>query len=188
MNALLEAPAHEAETVERARMMPGSPGKHAESPGIKAAQAASVEATFRRLTPDMMTSNDALKKVCFQWLRIDVAARSCFIKFLAGLHDFERADAPLMSNRVCQSTDSQRAVKQHGRKLSLRRLSACIGLSLGALVLTVACSFLFNGAILNRYVKGKAERAFAEAHQGRVADRRTGLRGGANCLVAQSSH
>jgi hypothetical protein len=81
----------------------------------------------------------------------------------------------------------QRDVK-HGRKPSLRRLSACIGLSLGALVLTVAVLiFLFSGAILNRYVKGKAERAFAEAHPGcalRIGELDYAV--GANCLVAQS--
>ena len=82
---------------------------------------------------------------------------------------------------------NQRAVK-HGRKLSLRRLSAYVGLSLGALVLAVAVLiFLFSGAILNRYVKGKAERAFAEAHPGyalRIGELDYAV--GANCLVAQS--
>ena len=81
----------------------------------------------------------------------------------------------------------QRGVK-HGRKLSLRRLSACIGLSLGALVLAVAVLILvFGGAILNRYGKGKAERAFAEAHPGyalRIGELDYAV--GANRLVAQS--
>jgi len=50
---------------------------------------------------------------------------------------------------------------------SLRRVSAWIGLSLGALVLAVAVfSFGFRGAILNRYGKEKVERAFAEAYPG----------------------
>jgi hypothetical protein len=82
---------------------------------------------------------------------------------------------------------NQRAVK-HGRKLSLRRLSAYVGASLGALILAVAVLILvFGGAILNRYGKGKAERAFAEAHPGAVL--RIGeldYAVGANCLVAQS--
>jgi len=94
-----------------------------------------------------------------------------------------------MSNRgLPKHPIHKRAVKQHGRKLSLRRLSACVGASLGALVLTVAVIiFLFSGAILNRYVKGKAERAFAEAHPGyalRIGKLDYAV--GANRLVAQS--
>ena len=82
---------------------------------------------------------------------------------------------------------NQRDVK-HGRKLSLRRLSAYVGLCLGAVVLAVAVFiFLFSGAILNRYGKGKAERAFAEAHPGyalRIGELDNAV--GANRLVAQS--
>jgi len=82
---------------------------------------------------------------------------------------------------------NQRDVK-HGRKLSLRRLSAYVGLCLGAVVLAVAVFiFLFSGAILNRYGKGKAERAFAEAHPGyalRIGELDYAV--GANRLVAQS--
>jgi hypothetical protein len=94
-----------------------------------------------------------------------------------------------MSNRgLPKHPIHKRAVKQHGRKLSLRRLSACVGASLGALVLAVAVViFLFSGAILNRYVKGKAERAFAEAHPGyalRIGELDYAV--GANRLVAQS--
>ena len=63
-----------------------------------------------------------------------------------------------------------------------------MGASLGALVLAVAVLILvFGGAILNRYGKGKAERAFAEAHPGYVL--RIGKLDyavGANRLVAQS--
>jgi hypothetical protein len=93
-----------------------------------------------------------------------------------------------MSNRgLPKDRVHQRAVK-HGRKLSLRRLSAYVGASLGALVLAVAVLILvFGGAILNRYGKGKAERAFAEAHPGyalRIGDLDYAV--GANCLVAQS--
>jgi hypothetical protein len=93
-----------------------------------------------------------------------------------------------MSNRgLPKDRVHQRAVK-HGRKLSLRRLSAYVGASLGAVVLAVAVLILvFGGAILNRYGKEKAERAFAEAHPGSVL--RIGeldYAVGANCLVAQS--
>jgi hypothetical protein len=77
---------------------------------------------------------------------------------------------------------------KHGRKLSLRRLLAYIGLSLGAIVLAVAVViFLFGGAILDSYGKRKAERAFAEAHPGyalRIGELDYAV--GANCLVAQS--
>src|SRR5664279_1488530 len=82
---------------------------------------------------------------------------------------------------------NQRDVK-HGRKLSVRRLLAYIGLSLGAIVLAVAVLiFLFSGAILNRYVKGKAERAFAEVHPGyALRFGKLDYAAGANRLVAQS--
>jgi hypothetical protein len=77
---------------------------------------------------------------------------------------------------------------KNSKKLSLRRLSACVGASLGALVLAVAVLILvFGGAILNSYGKRKAERAFAEAHPGSVL--RIGALDyavGANRLVAQS--
>lgn len=83
--------------------------------------------------------------------------------------------------------DDQRAVKP-SRKLSLRRLSAYVGLSLGAIVFAVAVLiFVFGGAILDSYGKKKAERAFAEAHPGSVL--RIGELGysvGTNRLVAQS--
>lgn len=74
------------------------------------------------------------------------------------------------------------------KKLSLRRLSAYVGLSVGALVLAVAVLILFFGhAILNRYGKEKAERAFAEAHPGyalRIGELDYAVF--ANRLVAQS--
>jgi hypothetical protein len=77
---------------------------------------------------------------------------------------------------------------KNSKKLSLRRLSACVGASLGALVLAVAVLILvFGDAILNSYGKRKAERAFAEAHPGSVL--RIGeldYAVGANRLVAQS--
>src|ERR1039458_6123789 len=93
-----------------------------------------------------------------------------------------------MSNRgLPKDRVHQRAVK-HGRKLSLRRLSVYVGLCLGAVVLAVAVLILvFGGAILNRYGKEKAERAFAEAHPGyalRIGDLDYAVV--ANCLVAQS--
>ncbi|MCU0785302.1 MAG: hypothetical protein MUF81_14865 [Verrucomicrobia bacterium] len=93
-----------------------------------------------------------------------------------------------MSNRgLPKHRVHKRAVKP-GRKLSLRRLSAYVGLCLGAVVLAVVVLILgFGGAILNRYGKAKAERAFAQAHPG------CALRIGelvytvsTNCLVAQS--
>ena len=79
------------------------------------------------------------------------------------------------------------AVKD-SRKLSLRRLLARVGLCLAAAVLAIALFIqMFGGALLNGYVKGKAERAFAEAYPG------CALRLGeldysvvANRLVAQS--
>ena len=81
----------------------------------------------------------------------------------------------------------ERAVKP-GRKLSLRRLSACLGVSVGAFILAVAVLLLvFGDAILNRFGKAKAERAFAEAHPGSVL--RIGeldYTAGANRLVAHS--
>jgi len=77
---------------------------------------------------------------------------------------------------------------KHSRRLSLRRLSACVGVSLGVLLIAVAAVILvFGGAILNGYGKRKVERAFAEVHPGSVL--RIGTleySSGANRLVAQS--
>ena len=77
---------------------------------------------------------------------------------------------------------------KHSRKLSLRRLSAYVGLCLGALVLGIAVLiFVFRGTLLNGYGKGKVERAFAGAHPGSVL--RIGeldYAVGANRLAAQS--
>ena len=86
----------------------------------------------------------------------------------------------------------KRAVKRSRRlslrKLSLRRLSAFVGAAIGALLLAVAVLILvFGGALLSRYGKGKAERAFAEAHPGytlRIGQLDYSL--AANRLVAQS--
>lgn len=83
--------------------------------------------------------------------------------------------------------DHKRALK-NTKRLSLRRLSAIVGVSIGAPVLAGALIVLvFGGAILNRYVKGKAERAFADAHPGSAL--RIGKLGYSiftNRLVAQS--
>jgi hypothetical protein len=83
--------------------------------------------------------------------------------------------------------DHKRSLK-NTKRLSLRRLSAVVGVSIGAPVLVGALIFLvFGGAILNRYVKGKAERAFAAAYTGSAL--RIGKLGYSiftNRLVAQS--
>jgi hypothetical protein len=93
-----------------------------------------------------------------------------------------------MSNRRSPKDVVHKRTVKHGRRLLLRRLSAYVGLCLGAIILAVAVLiFLFGGAILNRYVKGKAERAFAEAHPGyalRIGELDYAV--GANCLAAQS--
>jgi hypothetical protein len=93
-----------------------------------------------------------------------------------------------MSNRRSRKDIVHKRAVKHSRKLSLRRLSAYVGASLGALVLAVAVLILvFGGAILNRYGKEKAERAFAEAHPGyalRIGELDYAV--GANRLVAQS--
>ena len=74
------------------------------------------------------------------------------------------------------------------RKLSLRKLSVYVGVSLGALVLAIAILiFMFGSALLNGYGKGKIERAFAKAHPGcalRIGELDYSV--GADCLVAQS--
>ncbi len=79
------------------------------------------------------------------------------------------------------------AVKK-SRKPSLRKLSAYVGLSVGALVLAGAVLILFFGdAILNHYGREKSERAFAEAHPGyalRIGE--LAYMVAANRLVAQS--
>jgi hypothetical protein len=76
----------------------------------------------------------------------------------------------------------------HSRKLSLRRLSARVGLCLGAVVLAAAVSILiFGGMILNGYGKAKMERAFAKACPGctlRIGKLDYSV--GADRLVAQS--
>ncbi len=70
----------------------------------------------------------------------------------------------------------------------MRRLSAYVAASLGALVLAVVVlGLVFGGAILNRYGKERAERAFAKAHPGcvlRIGKLDYAL--GANRLVAPS--
>ena len=93
-----------------------------------------------------------------------------------------------MINRDLPKKMADKLGMQRGRKLSLRTVSAWVGLSLGAVVLAIAVLyFVFGGAFLNGYGKEKVERAFAKAHPGHV------LRIGeltyelvANRLVAQS--
>src|SRR5512138_1672581 len=83
--------------------------------------------------------------------------------------------------------DCQRSSRNNGGR-SLRRPSAYIGVYLGAIVLAVAVFISrFEGAILDRYGKRTAERAFADAHPGCVL-RIGGLKYsvGVNRLVAQS--
>jgi hypothetical protein len=81
----------------------------------------------------------------------------------------------------------KRTVKP-GRKLSLRRLAAYVGLGLGAVVLAlVVLTLVFGGALLNGYGKRKVEQAFAEAHPGcalRIGELDYSV--GANRLFAQS--
>jgi len=93
-----------------------------------------------------------------------------------------------MSNRgLLMDNVHKRAVKRL-RKLSLRRLSAYVGASLGVLAVAVAVLILvFGGAILNRFAKGSAERAFAEVHPGyalRIGELDYSLAAGR--LIAQS--
>lgn len=76
---------------------------------------------------------------------------------------------------------------KNSRSLSLPRLSAYVGVCLGAVVVAVAVLVLmFGGAILNGFGKRKMERAFAGAHPGYAL--RIGhldYAAGANRLVAQ---
>ena len=93
-----------------------------------------------------------------------------------------------MSNRgLLKDRVHKRSVKR-GRKLTLWRMSAYVGASLGALVLAVVVLVVaFGGAILNRYGKAEAERAFAETHPGSVLwIGELNYAMGANRLVAQS--
>ena len=93
-----------------------------------------------------------------------------------------------MSNRALIEDSVHPGAVKHSRRLSPRRLAANLGASIAALLLTVALLLLvFGGAILNRYGKAKAERAFAEAHPGCVL--RIGeldYAPGANRLIAQA--
>ncbi len=77
---------------------------------------------------------------------------------------------------------------KNSRKLSLRRVSAYVGLCLGAVVLGVAVFILmFGGMILNGYGKGKVERAFAKAHPGCALQiGKLDYSVGADLLVAQA--
>ena len=74
------------------------------------------------------------------------------------------------------------------RRRSRRRLALWVGATFGSVVLVVAVLvFVFGGAILSRYGKAKAERAFTEAYPGsalRIGEVDYAM--GANRLVAQS--
>ena len=93
-----------------------------------------------------------------------------------------------MSNRGLLKDSVHKRAARHSRKLSVQRLSAYVGASLGALVLAVVVLVvLFGGAILNRYGKAKVERMFADTHPGsalRIGELNYAM--GANRLVAQS--
>ena len=93
-----------------------------------------------------------------------------------------------MSNRGSLKDMVHIQAVKNSRELSLRRLSAYVATSLGALVLAVAVLILvFGGAILNRYGKQKAERAFAKANPGlalRIGELDYAV--GANRLIARS--
>jgi hypothetical protein len=73
-------------------------------------------------------------------------------------------------------------------KPSMRRLSAYVGLCLGAAIISVAVLILmFGRAILNGYGKEKLEQAFAQAHPGcalRIGKLNYAV--STNCLVAES--
>lgn len=93
-----------------------------------------------------------------------------------------------MSNRDPRKDKVHHRAVKPGRKLTLRRRAAYAAASLGALVLAVAVFVLvFGDAILNRYVKEKAERAFAGANPGSVLKiGELDYSVGANRLVARS--
>ena len=72
----------------------------------------------------------------------------------------------MSSHRSLKDKAHKRALKK-SRGVSLTRVSAYAGAALGTLLVAVALLILvFGDAILNRYGKGKAERAFADAHPG----------------------
>src|SRR5579862_6812143 len=57
--------------------------------------------------------------------------------------------------------------EQHRRGRSLRKLAARLGLCLGTVgIAVVLLVFVFGGEILNGFVKGKVERAFAKTYPG----------------------
>ena len=89
---------------------------------------------------------------------------------------------------VCQTNRMQPRSVNRGRRLSLRRLSTRVGLSLGALVLAVVVlTLVFGGALLNGFGKSKLEREFAQAFPGstlRIGKLACSV--AANRLVAQS--
>jgi hypothetical protein len=93
-----------------------------------------------------------------------------------------------MSNRRSLKDIFHHRTVKNSRSLTLRKLSAYVGLCLGAAILAIAVLILvFGGAILNHYGKQKAERAFAKAHPGYVLQiGKLDYAWGANRLIAQS--
>jgi len=75
-----------------------------------------------------------------------------------------------------------------GTRLSPKKLAVYVGAFFFALVcVTAAFLFVFGGAIVNGYAKGKVEQAFAKGHPGLVMRiEHLGYSMGANLVVAQS--
>jgi hypothetical protein len=109
--------------------------------------------------------------------------RPCGKLAVGGRSNDEREVLPIVGSLGCGGA----AVKK-SRKLSLQRLSAYVGASLGVVVLAIATLILvFGGAVLNGYGKGKVERAFAKAHPGCALQiGKLEYSVGADLLVAQS--
>jgi len=81
--------------------------------------------------------------------------------------DCDQEQRMSVSNRGLPKETVPGGMAQKRGRLSLRRLSAYIGASFGALALFAGLLLiLFDGVVLNRYGKGKAERGFAVAHPG----------------------
>jgi len=68
---------------------------------------------------------------------------------------------------MTENMESNQTVKPAVKHMTPKRLIAYTGLYLGLIIfVTVMLINVFSGPILNSYAKGKAERAFAEAHPG----------------------
>jgi hypothetical protein len=78
---------------------------------------------------------------------------------------FRRCEGAAVSDHRSPKDTVHKQAMKNSRRLSLRGVSAYVGLCLGAVVIAVAVFILlFGGMILNGYGKGKVERAFANAH------------------------